>query len=128
MSMKNILLPVAANARVKKLWDDMVELAKDHGTITEEYQREMIAINEKFSMRFHEHGNKMYDLKKEGITDICKIAGLEWKQENGYAVEASYYEFGHTYLCVRTPDMPSDATPEQQALLTMEIPPGSKAN
>jgi len=128
MSMKNIHLPVAANARVKKLWDDMVELAKDYNTISLEYQQAMIEVNDRFGARFSEHGSKMYELKKAGITDICKIAGIEWKQENGYAIEASYYEFGHTYLSVKTPDVPEDATPEQRALLAMEIPAGSKAN
>ena len=128
MSMKNILLPVAANNRVKKLWDDMVELSKDYGTISNEYQQALMEVNERFGARFSEHGNKMYELKKEGITEICKIAGIEWKQENGYAVEASYFEFGHTYLSVKTPDVSEDATPEQRALLNMEIPAGSKAN
>ena len=128
MSIQNIKLPRKANDRVKKLWDDMVATGAEHGEITREYQAELIALNEKFVPRFHEFGERMYALKKDGIQEICKIAEIDYRPENGYAIEASYYEFGDTYMAVRTPDIAADATPEQKALMSMEIPPGSKAN
>lgn len=121
MSTQNFKLPAKVNDRVKKLWDDMVATGAEHEQITQEYRIAMIEINEKFSKRFQEFGDRMYALKKEGITEICKIAGIDYRVENGYAIEASYYEFGDTFMSVRTPDFAEDKTPAEKDLLAMEI-------
>lgn len=127
MSRQNFKLPNTANERVKKLWDDMVALSLESGALRDAYHSDLVAFNEGYGMKFVEISNRMREIKQAGMSEICKIAGVDYDPLNGYALEATYLEFGHAYMTVQKPD-DEGRTPEEKALLNMELPPGGKAN